>query len=173
VRRKTEQHDDSSLREAAERGAFAESMKRLLIRLAIGSVLLLFGFVGGRLFQHAKTGFHFKVLAEKQYGSAKDPVHWRCVSESVGMPFLDPGTTTLEYRGRTIYKAQRIFQESVPVAANVSVLGQQISWDDGELRFHLSVEEMKKGEQQDGAANGSQPFSSETNRTSSAAGSRR
>lgn len=126
-------------------------MKRLLIRLAIGSVLLLIGFVGGRLFQHAKTGFHFKVLAEKDYGSAKDPVRWQSVSESVGIPFLDPGTTTLEFRGRTIYKAQRIFQESIPVAANVSVSDQQIVWDDGELRFHLTVEEMKKGEQ-DGAA---------------------
>jgi hypothetical protein len=147
-------------------------MKRALIRLAFGAVLLVVGFIGGRVFQHANTGFHFKVLAEKQYGSPTDPVRWRCVSESVGMPFLDPGTTVIEYRGRTIYKAQRIFQESVPVAENIQASDKHIDWDDGELRFHLTVEEMKKGEQ-DGAANGSQPFSSDTNRTSSAAGSRR
>jgi hypothetical protein len=147
-------------------------MKRVLISLTVGVVLLAVGFASGRLFQHAKTGFHFKVLAEKEYGSSRDPVRWQYVSESVGMPFLDPGTTTLEYRGRTIYKTQRIFQESVPVAANVSISDQQITWDDGELRFHLTVEEMKKGEQ-DGAANGSQPFSSGINSTSSPAGSRR
>lgn len=147
-------------------------MKRLTMRLAIGSALLLVGFVGGRLFQHAKTGFYFKVLAEKQYGSTNDPVRWQCVSESVGMPFLDPGTTIIEYRGRTIYKAQRIFQKGVPVAANVSVSDQQIAWDDGELRFHLTVEEMKKVEQVS-PVNGSQPIRAETNSTSSAAGSRR
>ncbi len=122
-------------------------MKRVLIRLAVGAVLLGVGFVGGRLFQHAKTGFHFKVLAEKQYGVSTDPVSWRCVSESVGIPFLDPETTIINYRGRTIYKAQRMFQESVPVAQNIQVSGKQIDWDDGELRFHLLVEEMKRGEQ--------------------------
>jgi len=121
-------------------------MKRSIIRLAIGSTLLLAGFVGGRLFQHAKTGFHFKILAEKQYGSSKDPVRWQSVSESVGVPFLDSGTTIIEYRNRTLYKAQRVFQESAPAAANISVSDRQIDWDDGELRFHLTIEEMKKGE---------------------------
>ena len=150
----------------------ATSMKRVLIHLIVGVVLLAVGFAGGRLFQHAETGFHFKILEEKEYGSFMDPVRWRHVSESVGMPFLDPSKTILEYRGRTIYKAQRIFQESVPVAGNISVSDQQITWDDGELRFHLTVEEMKKGEQ-NGAANGSQPFSSATNASSSASGSRR
>jgi hypothetical protein len=135
-------------------------MKCLSIRPAVGVILLVGTFVVGALFQHARTGFHLKILAEKQYGTPADPVCWRYVSESVGMPFLDPGTTTLEYRGRTIYKAQRIFQASVPVVANVSVSGQQIAWDDGELRFHLTVEEMKKG----------QPVGAETNRTSTAAG---
>lgn len=144
-------------------------MKRLSIRPAVGVILLVSAFVAGAVFQHARTGFHFKVLAEKQYGASADPVRWRCVSESVGMPFLDPGTTTLEYRGRTIYKARRIFQEIVPVAANVSVSGQQIVWDDGELQFHLTVEQMRKGEP-GGAANRGQPVSSETNRTPGAAG---
>ena len=130
---------------------FSTSMKRLIIRLAVGTVLLVIGFVGGRLFQHARTGFHFKVLAEKQYGSDKDPVRWRCVSESVGMPFLDPGTTIVEYRGRTIYKAQRIFQESVPVAANIKASDNQVDWDDGEFQFHLTVQALKKGEPDTGS----------------------
>jgi hypothetical protein len=147
-------------------------MKRLVFRLTAGTMLLVVGFVGGRLYQHAKTGFHFKVLAEKEYGTPKDPVRLRYVSESVGMPFLDPGTSTIEYRGRTLYKAQRIFQESVPVAANISVSDKQIDWDDGEYQFHLTMEEMKKGEPS-GTANGSPPIRSETNSASSAAGSRR
>jgi hypothetical protein len=140
------------------------------MRLVVGTILLIVGFVGGRLFQHAKTGLHFKVIAEKEYGTPKDPVRWRCVNESIGMPFLDPETTIIDYRGRTIYKAQRMFQERVPVATNIKALDKQIDWDDGELRYHLTVEEMKKGEQ-DGAANRSQPVGSETNRTPPAAGS--
>jgi hypothetical protein len=109
-------------------------------------ILLVGGFLAGALFQYARTGFHFKVLAEKQYGAAADPIRWRCVGESVGMPFLDTGTTIIEYRGRTIYKARRISQERFPVAGNIKVSEKQIDWDDGELRFHLTVEEMKKGE---------------------------
>jgi hypothetical protein len=127
-------------------------MKRVFTHSAAGLLLLAGGFASGRLYQHAKTGFHLKILAEKEHGTSTDPVRWRYVSESVGMPFLDPGTTIIEYRGRTIYKAQRGFQESVPVAANVSVSDKQIDWDDGELRFHLTIEELKKGDQ-DSAAN--------------------
>jgi len=126
-------------------------MKRVPILVAATVLLLAVGFVGGRVFQHAKTGFHFKLLAERVYGPSSDPVRWRCVSESVGMPFLDPGTTILEYRGRTIYRAQRAFQESVPVAANVRVSGKQIEWEDGEYRFHLTVDPMKTGEPVAGA----------------------
>ena len=142
-------------------------MKRLFTRPVI---LLIGGFLGGALFQYARSGFHFKVLAEKQHGASEDPVRWRCVSESVGMPFLDTGTTIVEYRGRTIYKAQRIFQENFPAAQNIKVSDKQIDWDDGELRFHLTVEEMKKGEP-GGAGNRSQPAGQETKRASSAAGS--
>ena len=116
----------------------------LLIRIGVGLALLVIGFVGGRLFQDAKTGVHYKVVEEKRYGSANDPVFWKSVSESIGTPLLDAGTILLEYRGRTIYKAQRLFQENNPVAGNVSVSDQHITWDDGELRFHLTVEEMKK-----------------------------
>jgi hypothetical protein len=149
---------------------FATNMKSLSIRPAVGVILLVSVFVAGALFQYARNGFFFAVLAEKQYGASADPIRWRLVNESVGMPFVDLGTTIIEYRGRTIYKAQRIFQESFPVAENIKVTDKQIDWDDGELRFHLTVEEMKKGEP-NGAGNRSQPVGQETNRTSSAAGS--
>jgi hypothetical protein len=119
-------------------------MKRILISLAVGAFLLGVGFVGGRLFQHAKNGFHTKIFAEKQYGISTDPVIWSHASESTGTRLLDPGSTIIEYRGRTIYKARRFFQESVPIAGNIRVSDNKIDWDDGELRFHLTVEEMNK-----------------------------
>jgi len=134
----------------------AISMKPSHIRFAVGAALLVIGFITGRFFQHERTGFHFKVLAVKEYGASIDPIRWRYVSETVGMPFLDPGTTIIEYRHRTIFKAARIFQGSVPFADHIKTSGNQIDWDDGELSFHLTVEEMKKG----GPANRSQPAGS-------------
>ena len=67
-------------------------------------------------------------------------VEWKCVTESVGMPFLDPGTTIIDFKGRTIFKARRIFQENYPYARNVQVTNDTIAWDDGELKYHLIVE---------------------------------
>jgi hypothetical protein len=101
----------------------------------VGGVILIMGFFSGRAFQHAKTGYHYRLLEQKEYASGLGPIQWTCFLESVGMPFLDTEKTMISMGNRTIYKAQRDFQES--------------------------------------AANGSQPFSSDTNRTSSAAGSRR
>jgi hypothetical protein len=102
------------------------------------------GFVAGRVFQDLKNGYHFQVLEEKEYQSALGPVHWSCVLESVGFAPLQPEKRIIEYQGRTIYKAQRDFQENVPVAQNITTSGNNIAWDDGELRFRLTVEEMKK-----------------------------
>lgn len=117
-------------------------MKRFLIRSLVAIVLLSVGFVVGRWFQHGQTGFHFEVREEKEYGSPDHPVRWRYVTETVGLPFLDPGTTVLEYRDRVIYKARRIFQESVPFAQNIKVSGNEIDWSDGELLFHLTIYEL-------------------------------
>lgn len=117
-------------------------MKRFLIRFAAGAVLLTAGFVCGRLVQHAKTGFHREIREQKIFESAMGPVQWSHVTESVGFPFLDPGTTILEFKGRAIYKAKRVFQEGHPFAWNVTTEGNLIRWEDGEYRFQLLVEDM-------------------------------
>ena len=125
-------------------------MKRVLAYGVVGAILLIAGFAGGRWYQDLKSGYHLRVLEEKQYGDPKDPVRWRCVLETIGLGFLNSETYVIEYRGRTIYKCQRDFQERVPVAANIKVSGKQIDWDDGDLKFHLTVAEIKKD--QKGAA---------------------
>jgi hypothetical protein len=147
-------------------------MKRPFILVAVGGVILIMGFFSGRAFQHAKTGYHYRLLEQKEYASGLGPIQWTCFLESVGMPFLDTEKTMISMGNRTIYKAQRDFQESDPHARNIVTSSNSIAWEDGDFRYHLTVEPMTKGEQ-DGPANGSQPFSSDTNRTSSAAGSRR
>ena len=88
------------------------------------------------------------------------------------MPFLDTEKTMISMGNRTIYKAQRDFQESAPHARNIETTGNSIAWEDGDYRYHLTVETMTKGEQ-DGAANRSQPVRPETNQTPAAAGSAR
>lgn len=115
-------------------------MKRVFIQLALGALLLIVGFVGGRLFQHFKSGYHYAVRAEKEYESPLGLVKWSYVTESIGLPFLDPGTTIIKLEDRTIYKAQRGFQESVPYAQNITATENTIAWDDGEFEFHLVIE---------------------------------
>jgi len=120
-------------------------MKSGLTRLAIGTTLLVAGFLLGCVVQHARSGVWYELRDEKTFGSEDDPVVWRYVTDSVGIPFLDAGTTTLEFRGRTIYKARCIFREDVPFASNIEVAGRTISWEDGELKFHLTVEPVSAG----------------------------
>ncbi len=122
-------------------------MKRKITLAIIGLALLAVGFLAGRFVQHSKSGYRCDVLAIKEYDTSVGPVRWSHVTESVGMPFLDTGTTVLEYDGRTIYKAKRSFQESSPYANNISPTPDGIGWDDGDYRFELSIHRMKTGEQ--------------------------
>ncbi len=75
-----------------------------------------------------------------EFGGAK--LRRSVTTESIGVPFLQPETTTLEYRGRIIYKAQRGFQEITPIAQDIHTDGDTISWHDGELKFRLTVEKI-------------------------------
>lgn len=81
---------------------------------------------------------------EREYKSAIGPFKWSMVNESVGTPALAPETTVIEWRNRTLYKAQREFQEKVPSARVIKVensnTGTSIQWADGEFRFHLTIE---------------------------------
>lgn len=121
-------------------------MKSKITLAIIGLVLLGIGFAGGRFIQHRKSGYYYGVRDTKEYESAIGPVRWSYVTESVGAPFLDTGTTILEVDGRTIYKAKRGFQESSPYARNINATQDGISWDDGDYRFDLTIHRMMTGE---------------------------
>ena len=126
---------------------FAKNMKRKIILAVIGLALLAAAFFAGRFVQHSNSGYHYEVRDTKDYDSPAGPIRWSYVIESVGIPFLDPGTTILEVDGRTIYKAKRAFQESSPYARNISATQDGIAWDDGEFRYDLKIHRMKTGEQ--------------------------
>ena len=122
-------------------------MKRKITIAITGLALLAVGFVAGRFVQHNESGYHYEVRDTKNYDTSVGPIRWSYVTESVGMPFLDSGTTVLELDGRTIYKAKRSFQESSPYAKDISATPEGIAWDDGDFRFDLAIHRMKTGEQ--------------------------
>jgi hypothetical protein len=45
---------------------------------------------------------------------------------------------------RTIYKAQRDFQENDPYARNIEISDNLISWEDGDYQYRLTVVPMRK-----------------------------
>ena len=102
-------------------------------------VLLLAVFVRGAFFQHARSGYRFTVMAQKEFVSAVGKVRWVAARESVGMPFLETETTIIEVDGRSVYKAKRDFQEKGPYAEVVSVTNNVIVWRDGISRYELRV----------------------------------
>jgi hypothetical protein len=112
-------------------------MQRRLLMAVFGIVLLGAGFVGGRLYQHVKTGYHFVVRSEREFESPIGTVEWSLVTETVGMPVHDPGATMIKWRERTLYKAKRDFQEKAPLAGG----NDFIDWDDGEYHYHLTIAE--------------------------------
>lgn len=114
---------------------------------AIAFVLLAVVFWAGCRFQHMCSGYHFEVRDEKVYPFGTGKIRWRYVTESIGVPFLDPGTTHIEYLHdhggtTTIYKAQRVPREPLPFAENIKTSGSTITWDDREFRYKLEIEAM-------------------------------
>jgi len=119
-------------------------MKTALKQIILVILILTLGFVTGRAFQHTRTGYYFEVREKEEYAFPLGEIRWSYVTESVGIPFLDPGTTIIEYEGRTLYKAKRGFQESFPFAQNIQTSGNSIDWSDGEYSFHLTIAKEEK-----------------------------
>lgn len=119
-------------------GNTAESKKahRGTYRL-IGFCAGFLGLVGGAILHSIFAGHHFSVLKEKIYPTPNGDLRWRVTTDT--WSFLDPGDTQLELNGRTLYKAKRYFQEAWPVAHDVKVTGNTITWDDGEYAFSLQI----------------------------------
>ena len=97
------------------------------------------GFIVGSHIQHTKTGYHFDIRDETTYDSPIGRLSWRYVTESVGLPILDPGTTILEFEGRRIYSARRAFQEYAPYARDIRIDGNRVEWQDGDYQYGLEI----------------------------------
>ena len=94
-------------------------------------------------------GYHYELRSEKHVPYAEGTVAIKYVTETMGLPFLDPGTSiiTLEQESggeTTIYKARRIFKESYPFVSDVKVNGDEFEWNDGDKQYHLHITSLQK-----------------------------
>ena len=109
------------------------------IRLRTSLLFALLAGIIGAAIHGALFGHYFVVREERIYPTAMGDLRWRYVTDTDGLPFLDPGITQLELKGRTLYKAKRYFQENWPVVDDVKVTGNTIAWDDGEYAYSLQI----------------------------------
>ena len=137
--------DQGGIRRAccANRGCRVMKPVLRLIVPAVGTLAVGFGL--GRCHGVLTRGFHYEIRDAKTYGAGRDAVEWRYVTKSVGLAFLDPGTTELEYRGRLLFSAQRAFQENHPYAHDVQFDGEILQWDDGEFAYVLTIRPSRNG----------------------------
>ena len=136
-------------------------MKRAIILTVVSGIMLVAGFFGGRTYEKSRNGYYYKFLERKEYQSELGPIEWSSFVESVGTPFiLEPEMTMINMGNRTIYKAQRDFQENIPYASNIVTSNNFIAWDDGDFHYLLKVDPVKH-EKQSGPAD--QPIDAETN----------
>jgi len=122
--------------------------KRIILALAF-LVVFLTGITGGRVYQHLKTGYHHKVLKTESFPFPNGELTLSYTAESIGMPFLDPETSVLTITTKcglpiTVYKAQRIFQESYPHVRDVFTEANRIEWTDGISTYQLTVEPIEQ-----------------------------
>ena len=124
-------------------------MKRVNIIWACSALIACAAtFALGMQFQKMR-GYHYEVRTEKRVSYGEGTVAIKYVTETMGLPFLDPGTSivTLEQESggeTTIYKSRRIFQEAYPFVSNVKVNGDEFEWDDGDKLYHLHICSLRK-----------------------------
>jgi hypothetical protein len=114
-------------------------MKPITKLILISATTLFCGFFVGRFYQHSKSGYHYELVSESSHDFEFGTVNLQQVTESVGMPFLDTGTTKITFDNRVLYEAQRSFQEDAPVARNLQVRGSKITWEDGDYEYDLAI----------------------------------
>jgi hypothetical protein len=120
-------------------------MKQTLVWTLVIVLAVCAAFWFGRRFERFKAGHFYEIRSEKTVPFGDKELHIQYVTESIGTPFLDPGTSVLTIREVgsvpiTIYKAKRGFQESSPYVSDASIKDNAISWDDGLYQYELKIE---------------------------------
>lgn len=119
-------------------------MKRVHVTWACSALAVCVStFALGMQFQKLR-GYHYELRSEKRVPYGEGTVAIKHVTETMGFPFLDPGTSivTLERASggeTTIYKARRVFQEASPFVSEVKVNGDAFEWNDGRKLYQLRI----------------------------------
>ena len=113
-------------------------------KFIIGIITAVGVFLAGRFYQDSRNGYTLKVVGKKEYTSQFGPVTWSESFETIGFVFLDTSTTMIELQGRTLFKAKRFFQESYPVAQDMKIDGDTITWKDGEFSYKLLIQKTEE-----------------------------
>lgn len=129
------------------------SLRTLLVLMFVLVLTFVLGLWLGGTIQHWKTGYVYKLRNEKTYSSPNGTIRLEYATESVGMAFLDPGTSTiaLEEPDGTkfiLYKAPRAPRESFPFVKDVEVTPEEMRWDDGCFAYTLHIEASQRGDRE-------------------------
>lgn len=119
-------------------------MRRAIISTLVLVVTFIAGLKVGGFLQHQKTGYFYEIRSVKTHPSPMGTVQLKYATETIGMPFLDPGTSFIVLDDPsglelTVYKARRVFQESYPYPKDVLVNENRIQWDDGCYTYDLRL----------------------------------
>ena len=126
--------------------------RRAIVWILVLAGTFVAGFKVGVFFQHCKTCYVHEIRSERTYSSPYGAIRLEYATESIGVSFLDPGTSTIvlkEPSGQEVvlYKAQRGFQESSPFPEELVVTDDQIRWDDGLHVYSLRLEASQRRSQ--------------------------
>jgi hypothetical protein len=126
------------------------SDRSLMARTAIWTAVLggvfVVGLAAGRSYQHMKTGYWFRAIDEQEIPLApRAPLRLRHAFKKIGVPFLETESSILilddDHCGKvTLYEAKRGFQESYPYVKDVTVDGNEITWQDGRYNYQLKID---------------------------------
>ena len=95
-----------------------------------------------------KNGHYYELREAKEYKLLDGVMKWRYMTDTHGIPYMDPGSTELIYESNggekiTLYKSYRGYQESIPWAQNIESDGGLLSWDDGLRKYELKITSIK------------------------------
>jgi hypothetical protein len=96
-----------------------------------------------------KYGYWHEVRREKSYPTANGLIKVSYITETIGIPFMDPGTSSVTLTDNNgleflLYKSNLIFQEGYPFVDGVTIEKNIIRWEDGIRKYELHIEDIEK-----------------------------
>ena len=127
--------------------------KKLTTAVALVVVFAVGSLFGGAV-PYLLGGYSQEVLKTESFPFPGGKITLSYIIEYKGMQFLDPETSVItltnKYGGLPIilYKAKRVFQESVPQVRDVKIESNHVAWQDGINTYNLAIKPIKEETEQ-------------------------